>query len=184
MKLILLTAVIAGVLLVWAVATYNRFVRLSHLLKEAWSGVDVQLKRRHDLIPNLVETVKGYGGHERETLIEATALRARGLQSSDPHSRGEAETNLTHSLKSLFAVAEAYPELKANENFLSLQHTLVEIEEQIQYARRYFNGTVRNFNILTQSFPSNLLGGLFGFRPREYFEIELSSEREAPDVKT
>lgn len=184
MKLIIALAVIIGILAVWAIATYNRFIRLLNMLKEAWSGVDVQLKRRHDLIPNLVETVKGYSGHERETLTEVTMQRAQGLHSSDPHARAEAETNLTHSLKSLFAVAEAYPELKANENFLSLQHTLVEIEEQIQYARRYYNGTVRNFNILAQSFPSVFIANLFGFRPQEYFEIELSTERAAPEIKT
>ncbi|MHB0939593.1 MAG: LemA family protein [Armatimonadota bacterium] len=181
--MIITLAVIIGIVAVWIIATYNRFIRLSHLLKEAWSGVDVQLKRRHDLIPNQVETVKGYSGHERETLPEVTALRAQGLHSSDPHARAEAETTLTHPLKSLFAVAEAYSELKANEHYLSLQHTLVEIEEQSQYARRYYNGSVRNFNILAQSFPSNLLAGPFGFRPQEYFEIELSTEREAPEVR-
>lgn len=184
MEPIIALIIIIGIAAVWIIATYNRFIRLSHLLKEAWSGVDVQLKRRHDLIPNLVEAVKGYSGHERETLVEVAELRGQGLHSSDPHARAEAETDLTHSLKSLFAIAEAYPELKANEHYLSLQHTLVEIEEQIQYARRYYNGSVRDFNILAQSFPSNLIAGLFGFRPQEYFEIELSTEREAPDVKT
>jgi LemA protein len=183
MKLVIVAGVIVVGLLLWVIATYNRFIRLSNMLKEAWSGVDVQLKRRHDLIPNLVETVKGYSGHERGTLTEVTALRAQGLQSNDPRSRGEAENALTQSIKSLFAVVEAYPDLKANQNFLSLQQTLTDIEDQIQYARRYYNGSVRNFNILVQSFPSNILAGLFGFHPQEYFEIELSTDRQAPEVK-
>lgn len=178
----IITASIAGILVIWVIATYNRFIRLHNLLKEAWSGIDVQLKRRHDLIPNIVETVKGYTGHERKVFEDVAALRGGNLASGDLQQRGAAETALTQSIKSLFALAEAYPDLKASEQFLTLQRTLAEVEEQIQYARRYYNGTVRNYNILVQSFPSNLLAGAFHYRQEEYFEIELATQRDAPQV--
>ncbi len=178
-----IAAVIIVVLAIWFIVVYNRFIRLHHLLKEAWSGIDVQLKRRHDLIPNIVETVKGYAGHERQVFEDVAALRGGNLDSGDLRRRGEAETALTQSIKSLFALVEAYPDLKANEQFLSLQHTLTDVEEQIQYARRYYNGTVRYFNILVQSFPSNLIAGIFHFEKDEYFEIELATQREAPQVR-
>lgn len=176
---VVLLIVVVGI---WFAVTYNRFVRLRNLLKEAWSGIDVQLKRRTDLIPNIVETVKGYTGHERRVFEDVASLRSGPLQSGNTRERGAAENALAQSIKSLFAIAEAYPELKANEQFLLLQRTLTEVEEQIQFARRYYNGTVRNFNILVQSFPSNLLAGIFGFHTEDYFEIELVTQREAPSV--
>ncbi len=171
------------VLAVWFIATFNRFIRLQNLVREAWSGIDVQLKRRHDLIPNIVETVKGYSGYERQVFEQVTAMRGGQLISTDLRERGEAENTLTQAVKSLFAVAEAYPDLKANTQYLTLERTLTDIEEQIQYARRYYNGTVRNFNILVQSFPSNILAGMFHYQPKEYFEIELATQREAPEVR-
>jgi LemA protein len=168
--------------MVWGILTYNRFIRQRQMLMEAWSGIDVQLKRRHDLIPNLAESVKGISAHEREVLEEAVARRADGLQSENVQARGEAETALTRSIKGIFALAEAYPALQANRNFTDLQQTLTEIEDQIQYARRYYNGTVRDFNTLVQSFPSNLIASLCNFETKEYFELELLTEREAPDI--
>jgi len=173
--------VIAGVFLFFII-TFNAFIRGRALVREAWSGIDVQLKRRHDLIPNIVETVKGYAAHERQAFEKVAAVRAKGLESSDVRERSESENALTRSIKTLFAVAENYPELKANENFLSLQDALVEVEDNIQYARRYYNGTVRDFNIRVQAFPSNIVAAMFGFSAQEYFEIELVSEREAPQV--
>lgn len=175
--------IVVVVLAIWFVVIYNRFVRLRNLMREAWSGIDVQLKRRHDLIPNIVETVKGYTGHERTVFEEVAALRGGSLESENLRQRGDAENALTHSIKSLFAVAEAYPELKASEQFLTLQRTLTEVEEQIQFARRYYNGAVRNFNIPVQSFPGNLIAGIFHYRPEDYFEIELATQREAPQVR-
>lgn len=164
----------------WVVWAFNRLVRLRNLMKEGWSGVDVQLKRRHDLVPNLVEAVRGYSQHELRTLEEVT--RARG----EAGARGqlaERENQLTDGLKQLFAVAEAYPDLKANQNFLDLQNQLGEIEDQLQMARRYFNGTVRNYNIMVESFPGNLVAGAFGFRREEFFQIVTTSERTAPSVE-
>lgn len=180
----LLTAaivVVVTLVVLWLIVAYNRFIRGTNLVREAWSGIDVQLKRRHDLIPNIVEAVKGYSTHEREVFEEVAALRAKGPD-DDVRKRSETENALTQSIKTLFAVAEDYPELKANENFLSLHEALVEVEDDIQYARRYYNGTVRDFNIRVEAFPSNIVAASFGFRRREYFEIELASERLAPEM--
>jgi len=181
----LLTAaivVVIALVLLWLIVAYNRFIRGTNLVREAWSGIDVQLKRRHDLIPNIVEAVKGYSSHEREVFEEVAALRAVGSDSDDVHKRSETENALTQSIKTLFAVAEDYPELRANENFLSLHEALVEVEDDIQYARRYYNGTVRDFNIRVEAFPSNIVAASFGFRRKEYFEIELASERLVPEM--
>jgi len=161
---------------------YNRLVRHRNRVEEAWSGIDVQLRFRHDLIPNLVETVRGYAGHERNLLEELTRLRADAGRSGDPADTEEAETHLTETLRRLFAVTEAYPELKASENFLKLQEQLVEIEDRIQMARRYYNGSVRDYNTLVESFPSNLAAGLFGFDERDFFEIETATHRLVPAV--
>ena len=161
---------------------YNSFIKQKNMLQEAWSGIDVQLKRRHSLIPNLVETVKGYASHEKEVLERVTKMRSGG-EGLAVGQAATAESELTHSLKSLFALAEAYPDLKANQNFQSLQNTLIEVEDQIQFARRYYNGSVRNFNVLVNSFPSNILAKIFSFKPAEFFEIELTTEREVPNVK-
>lgn len=172
------------VLVIVVAVMYNRFIRSRNLLNEAWSGIDVQLKRRHDLIPNVVETVKGYAQHERKTFEEITRLRSK---MTDPDmtvkETEKLESSFTQALKSIFALAEAYPDLKANQNFIELQKTLADVEEQLQLARRYYNGTVRDYNILVESFPNNILASLFHFSKAEYFEIELATERETPEVK-
>jgi LemA protein len=179
--IVLLLVLAAGLL--WLVALYNRFIRGKNLMQEAWSGIDVQLKRRHDLLPNLLETVKGYMQYERGVLQEITDLRSRSISATSVREKGEAENALSQTLRSLFAVAEAYPDLKANQNFLDLQKNLTDIEEQIQLARRYYNGTVRDFNIMVEAFPSALVASMFGFKLAEYFEIEAPAEREVPAVK-
>jgi LemA protein len=180
---LIIAIVVAAIVIVGAVIVFNGFVRGKNLVREAWSGIDVQLKRRHDLIPNIVETVKGYATHEREAFEKVAELRTEGLRSDNVKVRSDSENALTASIKTLFAVAEAYPDLKANENFLKLQDALIEVEDNIQYARRYYNGTVRDFNIRCEAFPSNIIAGIFGFRRQEYFEIELASERSAPELK-
>jgi LemA protein len=167
----------------WAVAIFNKLVKNRNLVLEGWSGIDVQLKRRYDLIPNLVETVKGYAGHEKEVLAKVVELRNSAAQAQTVSEKAPIENMLTQTLRQLFALAEAYPDLKANQNFLDLQGQLSEIEEQIQFARRYYNGTARDMNILVQSFPSNLIARSFGFNEADYFEIELTTERETPKVE-
>ena len=166
----------------YAVALYNRLVRNRQMTAEGWSGIDVQLKRRADLIPNLVDTVKGYAGHERGLLEEVTKLRAQVGQvpQGDVAERGKLEGLLSGAIGRLLAVAENYPALKANENFLKLQEALAEVENEIQMARRYYNGAVRNLNVLVESFPSNLVAGQFGFAKREYFEIGDEADRAVP----
>lgn len=175
-------AALGVVLLVWGILIYNRFVRVQNMVREAWSGIDVQLRRRADLIPNLVEVVRGYVGHERTTFENVAGLRSGTPATAATGARADAENALTQSIKSIFALAEAYPDLKANEEFLALQRTLVEVEDQIQYARRYYNGAARDFNILVRSFPSNLVAAIFHYQPYEYFEVTLSTERDAPDI--
>lgn len=176
-------AVIALFIVIVAVI-YNRFIRSRNLLNEAWSGIDVQLKRRHDLIPNVVETVKGYAQHERKAFEEITRLRSKlSDQTTTIQEKGKLENSITQALKSIFAIAEAYPDLKANQNFIELQKTLADVEEQLQLARRYYNGTARDYNITVESFPNNILAVLFHFGKAEYFEIELATERETPEVK-
>ncbi|MDZ4168974.1 MAG: LemA family protein [Coriobacteriia bacterium] len=164
------------------VAMYNRFVVLRNRVDNAWAQIDVQLKRRYDLIPNLVETVKGYAAHESKTLEAVVQARniAMGAQSVADH--GQAENMLTGALKSLFAVAEAYPDLKANQSFLDLQEKLSDAENKIAYARQFYNDTVMSFNTSIQSFPANLLAGMFGFAAREYFEAEPAADA-VPQVK-
>jgi len=168
---------------VWAVAIFNRLVKNRNLVLEGWSGIDVQLKRRYDLIPNLVETVKGYAGHEKETLARIVELRNSAARAQTVSEKAPIENMLTQTLRQLFALAEAYPDLKANQNFLDLQGQLSEIEEQIQFARRYYNGAARDMNIMVQSFPSNIIARSFGFKEADYFEVELATEREAPKVQ-
>jgi LemA protein len=164
------------------VALYNRLVGLRNRGENAWSDIDVQLKRRYELIPNLVETVKGYAQHEQSTFKEVTEARTRAMAAREPGDKAAAEGNLTQVLKTLFAVAEAYPELRANENFLALQGELSKIEEAIQDARRYYNAVVRDLNTACETFPSNLVANTFGFRKREYFELDAEAERSAPSV--
>lgn len=170
------------VLLVGAVTIYNRLVTNKNMVAEGWSGIDVQLKRRTDLIPNLIEAVKGYMGHERGVLEKVTELRHQSLKAEGVGDKAKVEGALGAALGNLFAVAENYPDLKASANFIQLQQSLADIEDQIQLARRYYNGAARNFNILIQSFPSNLVAGTFHFTPVEYFEIEDAAERAVPKV--
>jgi len=179
--IILLVAVALGLYLV---VVFNRLVRTRQMANEAWSGIDVQLKRRSDLIPNLVDSVKGYAAHERDVLTQVTELRgaARALPTDDVGRRAQAEGALSLALGKLMAVAESYPDLKASGNFLALQQELSGLESEIQMARRYYNGAARNLNILVQSFPSNLIAGLFGFAPRDYFELSDDAERAVPTV--
>ncbi|MCW1712858.1 MULTISPECIES: LemA family protein [Synergistaceae] len=180
MMMFLLAA--AAVLGLWLMTTYNGLVKLRNLMQEGWSGIDVQLKRRSDLIPNLVETVKGYASHEKETLQGVTNARAAVMQAgNDPEARLKAENALTGTLRSLFAVAENYPELKANTNFLDLQQQLGTIENEIQMSRRYYNGTARNLNTAIQRFPAVLIARQFGFKEAPFFEAE-EEARENPKV--
>lgn len=163
------------------IAMYNRLVVLRNRVDNAWSQIDVQLKRRYDLIPNLVETVKGYAAHERETLERVVQARNMAISATGVREQGEAENMLTGALKSLFAVSEAYPDLKANQNFLMLQEELSGTEGKIAYARQFYNDSVMSLNTAEQSFPTNVIAGMFGFTPRDYFEIEVAA-REAPKV--
>jgi LemA protein len=149
---------------------YNRLVRLRNRIENAWSQIDVQLQRRHDLIPNLVETVKGYAAHEKGVLEGVTQARANALNAQGPADKAQAENMLTGALKSLFAVSEAYPDLKANQNFLNLQEELTGAEDKIAYARQFYNDTVRSYNTSLQSFPTNMIAKPFGFSEREYYE--------------
>jgi len=180
---LLVGLLLAAGLAIWTVVTFNLLVKYKNLLREAWSGIDVQLKRRADLIPNLVEAVKGYKQFERSTLEEVTALRSKSVSAEDIKDKADSENAISHAFKSIFAVAEAYPDLKANKSFLDLHKNLVEIEDQLQMARRYYNGTVRDYNILTQSFPSNIVASGFRFDKAEFFEIEYATERQVPEVK-
>jgi LemA protein len=183
----MMLGIVLGVLVVAAlavIAIYNGLVRLNVQAENAWSDIDVQLKRRADLIPNIVEAVKGYAAHERQTLEAVIAARNRAVsaQAAGPAERGQAEGVLTTALRGLFALAEAYPQLRASENFAQLQATLAQIEDAIQSARRYYNAVVRDFNTRVQQFPSNLVAGSFGFSNREFFDIP-DADREVPKVK-
>jgi len=172
---------VLAIVIIWIVAIYNALVRLRVQCDNAWSDIDVQLKRRHDLIPNLVETVKGYAGHERQTLQAVTDARSRAMSAQGPAERAAAEGMLTQALKSLFALAEAYPQLRAVESFAQLQGSLNGIEEAVQNARRYYNAVVRDLNTKIAQFPSNIVAGAFGFIRREFFEMA-APEREVPRV--
>jgi len=188
----LIIVIVLGVLALYVAFAYNKFVKLTQRAKEAWADIDVQLKRRYDLIPNLIETVKGYAAHERGVFEEVTAARAKATQVHvDPSkitaeqmtAMAGAESALGASLGKLLAVAEAYPDLKANQNFSQLQSELTDTENKIQAARRFYNGNVRDLNIALESFPSNLVGSTFGFKGEEFFELaENSAEREVVKV--
>ena len=181
--------VVLGIIAVIAFAIiglYNSLIRLKNRVDEAWSDIDVQLKRRYDLIPNLIETVKGYAAHERETLEKVTAARAEAMkaqESGDAKKQAEAENMLSGTLKSLFALSENYPDLKANTNFLELQRELADTENKIMAARRFYNGNVRDFNTKIQMFPTNIIAGMLNFKSREYFEVADEKERENVKVK-
>jgi LemA protein len=179
---LMVVLVLAAAAVLWAVAIYNSLVRMRSMVEEAWSGIDVQLKRRTDLIPNLVSTVKGYAAHEKGTLEEVVRLRGLAQNAHGVGETAQAQGLLGQALGKLFALAESYPDLKANANFAQLQASLGDIEEQIQLARRYYNGAVRNLNIAVESFPSNLVAGRFGFVKAEFFELESAAERAVPSV--
>jgi len=170
-------------LFLWVIFTYNSLVKLRNRAKEAWADIDVQLKRRYNLIPNLVETVKGYAAHEREIFEKVADARSRAMGAKTPKERGEAENYLSQTLKSLFAISERYPDLQASKNFLELQRELRDTEDKIQAARRFYNSNVRDLNIKIESFPANLIASIFKFKKMELFELEESEERAVPKVK-
>ncbi len=180
-----ITLGVVVVTIFWAISVYNHLVKNRQMVKEGWSGIDVQLKRRSNLIPNVVETVKGYAKHEKGVFEEVTKARTSVQKAAGGNisGRSKAEGMLSGALGRLFAVAENYPQLKANENFVNLQGQLAEVEEQIQLARRYYNGAARNMNVLVQSFPSNLVARNFGFNEAPYFELDSPAERAVPEVK-
>jgi LemA protein len=182
MILYIFIAIIVLVVLFF-VGSYNGFVRMVNRAKEAWSDIDVQLKRRHDLIPNLVNTVKGYAAHESAVFENVTKARAAAISATGAIEKGQAENMLTGALKSVFAIAEAYPDLKANQNFLELQRELSDTENKIQASRRFYNTTVRDLNTRVQSFPGNIIAGMFHFTPMDFFELNDASEREPVEVK-
>jgi LemA protein len=183
---IIIILILLVLLFIWVVFAYNRLVALRNRAKEAFADIDVQLKRRHDLIPNLVETVKGYAAHEREVLEKVTEARTKAIgarESQNLKKMAEAENYLVQTLKSLFAVAERYPDLKASQNFLELQKELTDTEDKIMYARRFYNANVRDLNIAIESFPTNIIASIFGFKKMDLFEISAPGERETPKVK-
>ncbi len=177
--IVLIALVLVIVLLI---GMYNGLVRLKVACDNAWADIDVQLKRRYDLIPNLVETVKGYAGHEKGTLEAVINARNRAMTATNPGDKAEAENMLSGALKSLFALSEAYPQLRAIESFTSLQSSLSQIEDTVQNARRYYNAVVRDLNTKIQQFPTNILANMMGFKQREFFEVTAPAEREAPKV--
>jgi LemA protein len=172
MFVILGIGVLAVFIALAVIALYNRLIMLRNRVDNAWAQIDVQLKRRYDLIPNILETVKGYASHERETLERVTEARNMAMSATGVAQQGQAENMLTGALKSLFALAEAYPDLKANQNFLQLQDELTNTEGKIAYARQFYNDSVMSFNTAIQSFPANVIAGMFGFAARDYFEVE------------
>ena len=180
--------IVAAMILLWVIGAYNSLVRLKNRVEEAWSDIDVQLKRRYDLIPNLIEAVKGATKHEEGTLMKVTEARTAAMNTHDSkeaslEDKFKAENMLSGALKSIFALSENYPDLKANQNFLQLQDELSDTENKIQASRRFYNGNVRDFNIKIETFPSNMIAGLFGFKIREFFEVHDAKERENVKVK-
>jgi LemA protein len=180
--LIAISVIIVGFLLIVAVM-YNHLVKRKTMMEEGWSGIDVQLKKRYNLIPNLVETVKGYATHERDTLEKVIAARNKAIQADNVGDKTQAENELNSALANIFALGEAYPDLKANTNFLELQRELSSIEGDIEKARRYYNGTVRANNIAVKSFPNNIIAGMFGFFEGEFFELIDSAQRDNIEVR-
>ncbi len=176
MSLTTIILIILALVVFWGIALYNKFVRLSTQTDESWADIDVQLKRRYDLIPNLIETVKGYATHEEEVLTKVTEMRNIAMGAQTPAEHAQADNMLTGALKSLFAVSENYPDLKANEGFLKLQDELSDTENKVQAARRFFNVNVRDFNIATDTVPSNIIAKLFNFKKKEFFDLEETPE--------
>lgn len=173
---------VAALVVLWLIFTYNRLIKFKNRTQEAWSDIDVQLKRRHDLIPNLVNTVKGYAQHEREVFEKVTQARTQAMNAEGAKGKAQAENMLSETLKSLFAVAENYPNLKASNNFLELQRELSDTENKVQAARRFYNGNVRDYNTKLQTFPTNIIANMLGFKEWDYFEIENESEKEPVSV--
>ncbi|MDV2448721.1 hypothetical protein CMU93_14555 [Elizabethkingia anophelis] len=180
--LIVVIALVVIVLL-YGVSVYNKLVKFRNLVQEAWSSIDVMLKKRYDLIPNLVETVKGYATHERETLDSVTQARTMAKNAGSVQEKEAAEKNLNQAMMNLFAVAEQYPDLKANTNFQQLQNELSSLESDIEKSRRYYNGTARENNTLVESFPSNIIANMYKFEKAPFFELQNTAEREVPSVK-
>ncbi len=183
MTILLIIIIIAVLVAFYAVSIYNKLVRLRNLVQEGWSSIDVMLKKRHDLIPNLVETVKGYATHERSTLDSVIQARASAVNANNLNDKESAEKNLSQAMMNLMAVAEQYPDLKANANFQQLQGELSNIEGDIEKARRYYNGTVRENNTAVESFPSNIVANMYKFEKAQFFELQNAAEREVPTVK-
>lgn len=179
---LLVFAAIVGVLIVWIIVMYNGLVAMRNQVKNAWSQIDVQLKRRHDLIPNLVETAKGYMTHERETLENVTKARNLAANANGVGDQAKAENQLTQAMSQFYVVMENYPDLKANENFLSLQEELTSTENKISFARQYYNDETMRFNTQVEQFPSNIVAGMFNFDQAEFFEVEVPAERAVPKV--
>jgi LemA protein len=179
---IIIVVALIVIAVIYAIVTFNSLIRLQQRADEGFSDIDVQLKRRHDLIPNLVETVKGYAAHERQTLENVTAARNAAVAATGPGAQAQAENQLTGALRQLFAVAENYPDLKASQNFLELQNELTDTEDKIQAARRFYNMTVRDLNIKVQSFPSSVIANARGITERDFFEIEDPTDRAVPTV--
>lgn len=175
MSILIIVAVVVAVVGLYVMVTYNGLVALRNKIENAWAQIDVQLKRRYDLIPNLVETVKGYASHERETLDAVVKARNVAMSASGPHDQAQAENMISGALKSIFALSEAYPDLKANASFLNLQEELTGTEGRIAYARQYYNDSVLRYNTKIQSFPANVLANRFSFDEREYFEVDEAS---------
>ncbi|MBI2123800.1 MAG: LemA family protein [Candidatus Wildermuthbacteria bacterium] len=183
MNTIQIIIIAAALVSLWTIVLYNRFVNLRNRVKEAFADIDVQLKRRYDLIPNLVEVVKGYASHEKGVFEKVTEARTRAMGAQSVHEKAQAENMLSQTLKSLFAVSENYPDLKASTNFLELQRELRDAEDKIQAARRFYNTVVMALNTGIESFPGNIVARIFGFKLQEFFEIEEAGQRETPKVK-
>ena len=183
MTLIYILIGIVAVGLIWFIGTYNRFISFVNRAKEAWSDIDVQLKRRYDLIPNLVNTVKGYASHESSAFENVTKARAAAMGAGTLEEKGKAEIGLAGALKSVFAIAEAYPELKANQNFMALQSELSDTENKIQAARRFYNGNVRDLNTIIEQFPGNIVANMFKFMKMEFFQLEADEQAAKEPVK-
>jgi len=179
------TIILAAVAVIafWIIVLYNGLIKFKNRAQEAWADIDVQLKRRYNLIPNLVETVKGYASHEKEIFTKVTEARAKAMGAKDPKQKAQAENMLSDTLKSLFAVSENYPDLKASTNFLELQRELRDTEDKVQASRRFYNGNVRDLNIKLETFPANLIVGILGFKKMDLFELKEPEKREAPQVK-
>jgi LemA protein len=175
--------IVLVIIVFWVIGMYNGLVRLRNQVKNAWSQIDVQLKRRHDLIPNLVETAKGYMKHERETLESITQARSHAVEASGVANQAKAEGELSNALSRFMLVVENYPDLKASQNFLALQEELSSTENKVGFSRQFYNDQVQSFNTRIESFPTNIMAGMFNFKQAEFFEIEVAAEREAPQVK-